>query len=147
MVSYDADVARASQRQHAVEDVDSECHFGCLTLVGLRAQRMTDDPFPAADIGFHQGKVCAIAATEAEAVSAPIRNRPDLMIVDAGLGRGSGISAVDEILRAGSLAHVFISGDADMVRAHRPEAVILRKPFCEAELVKAIEAALDAVAG
>src|SRR2546423_3845735 len=45
MVSYDADVARASQRQHAVEDVDSECHFGCLTLVGLRAQRMTDDRF------------------------------------------------------------------------------------------------------
>jgi hypothetical protein len=27
-----------------------------LTLVGLRAQRMTDDPFPAANIGFHQGK-------------------------------------------------------------------------------------------
>src|SRR5207248_2934381 len=26
-----------------------------LTLVGLRAQRMTDDPFPAANIGFHQG--------------------------------------------------------------------------------------------
>src|ERR1700731_3972728 len=49
VVSYDAEVARASQRQHAVEDVDSECHFGCLTLVGLRAQRMTDDPFPAAD--------------------------------------------------------------------------------------------------
>src|SRR5438552_15172892 len=39
----------------SVEDVDSECHFDCLTLVGLRAQRMTDDPFPAADIGFHQG--------------------------------------------------------------------------------------------
>src|SRR6202045_5072642 len=55
VVSYDADVARASQRQHAVEDVDSECHFGFLTLVGLRAQRMTDDPFPAANIGFHQG--------------------------------------------------------------------------------------------
>src|SRR5882724_8119904 len=55
MVSCNADVARASQRQHAVEDVDSKCHFGCLTLVGLRAQRMTDDPFPPADIGFHQG--------------------------------------------------------------------------------------------
>src|SRR5882757_890112 len=55
LASCKADVARASQRQHAVEDVDSECRFGCLTLVGLRAQRMTDDPFPAADIGFHQG--------------------------------------------------------------------------------------------
>jgi CheY-like chemotaxis protein len=92
-------------------------------------------------------KVCAIAATEADAVSAAIRYRPDLIVVDAGLGRGSGISAIDEILRAGSLAHVFISGDADMVRAHRPEAVILKKPFWKAELVKAIEVALDAVAG
>src|SRR5205814_5075502 len=55
MVSCDADVARASQLQHTVQDVDSNCHFGCLTLVGLRAQRMTDDPFPAAYIGFHQG--------------------------------------------------------------------------------------------
>src|SRR5205814_2729763 len=54
VVSYDANVARASQRQH-VEDVDSKCHLGCLTLVGLRAQRMADDPFPAANIGFHQG--------------------------------------------------------------------------------------------
>jgi hypothetical protein len=26
-----------------------------LTVVGLRAQRVTDYPFPAADIGFHQG--------------------------------------------------------------------------------------------
>ena len=75
-------------------------------------------------------KVCAIAATEADAVSAAIRNRPDLMIVDAGLGRGSGISAVDEILRRGSLAHVFISGDAGMVRAHSAE-IYARSSFGE----------------
>src|SRR5438067_12199633 len=55
MVSCDADVAWASQLQHTVQDVDSNCHFGRLTLVGLRAQCMTDDPFPAANIGFHQG--------------------------------------------------------------------------------------------
>src|SRR3954451_3825640 len=54
-VQWEASRYWASQRRHAVEDVDSECHFGCLTLVGLRAQRMTDDPFPAADIGFHPG--------------------------------------------------------------------------------------------
>src|SRR5947207_10448169 len=54
-VSCDADVARASQLQHTVQDVDSNCYFGRLTLVGLRAQRRTDDPFPAANIGFHQG--------------------------------------------------------------------------------------------
>src|SRR5947209_5531606 len=55
VVSCDADVARASQLQHTVQDVDSNCDFGRLTLVGLRAQRMTDNPFPAANIGFHQG--------------------------------------------------------------------------------------------
>src|SRR5438309_1655198 len=33
----------------------SNCHLGCLTLVGLRAQRVTDYSFPAANIGFHQG--------------------------------------------------------------------------------------------
>src|ERR1700739_4008744 len=54
-VLCNADVAGASQLQHAVEDVDSNCHLGCLTLVGVRAQRVTDYPFPAADIGFHQG--------------------------------------------------------------------------------------------
>jgi len=41
--------------QHAVQDVDSNRHFGRLTLAGLRARRMTDRFFPAADIGFHQG--------------------------------------------------------------------------------------------
>src|ERR1700736_2247768 len=87
-------------------------------------------------------KVCAIAATEADAVSAAIRYRPDLMIVDAGLGRGSGVSAVDEILRAGPLAHVFISGDAERVRLRKPDAVIVGKPFREAELVRAIDTAL-----
>jgi hypothetical protein len=55
VVSCNANVRRASQLQHAVQNVDSNCHFGCLTLVGLRSQCMTDDPFPAANIGFHQG--------------------------------------------------------------------------------------------
>src|ERR1700719_4984306 len=54
-VLCDADVAGTSQLEHAVQDVDSNCHLGCLTLVGLRAQCVTDYPFPAADIGFHQG--------------------------------------------------------------------------------------------
>ena len=88
--------------------------------------------------------VCATAATEAEAVSAAIRYRPDLMIVDAGLGRGSGVSAVEEILRAGPLAHVFISGDAETVRVRKPDAVVVRKPFREAELARAIDMALVA---
>ena len=54
-VSFDADVGRASQLQHAVQDADSNRHLGRLTQVRLRAQRMTDHSFPAANIGFHQG--------------------------------------------------------------------------------------------
>jgi DNA-binding response OmpR family regulator len=88
--------------------------------------------------------VCATAATEAEAVIAAHRYGPDLMIVDAGLGRGSGVSAVEEICRAEPLAHVFISGDAERVRLRQPDAVVVRKPFREEELARAIEIALAA---
>jgi len=66
------------------------------------------------------------------------------MIVDAGLGRGSGVSAVEEILRAGPLAHVFVSGDPSRVYARMPGALVVRKPFREAELARAIDMALAA---
>jgi CheY-like chemotaxis protein len=59
--------------------------------------------------------VCATAGTEAEAIMAATRYRPDLMIVDAGLGRGSGVSAVEEILCAGPLAHLHHRMQADLV--------------------------------
>ena len=89
-------------------------------------------------------QVCATAATETEAVSAAARYRPDLMIVDAGLGHGSGVAAVEQILRAGPIAHMFISGDAGRVKTRKPNAVVVRKPFREAELVRAIDSALAA---
>ena len=88
--------------------------------------------------------VCATAATEAEAVSAATRYDPDLMIVDASLGRGSGVSAIEEILRAGPAAHVFVSGDAESVRRRKPDAIVVRKPFRETELARAIDMALAA---
>jgi CheY-like chemotaxis protein len=88
--------------------------------------------------------VCATAASEAEAVSAATSYNPDLMIVDARLGRGSGVSAVEEILRAGPLAHLFISGDAETVRVRKPDAVVVRKPFREVDLARAIDMALVA---
>src|SRR5579872_6182938 len=90
-------------------------------------------------------EVCATAATETETVVAAASYAPDLMIVDAGLGRGSGIAAVEQILRSGPLAHVFISGDAERVRLRRPSSVVIRKPFRQAELARAIEIAVAAV--
>jgi DNA-binding NtrC family response regulator len=90
--------------------------------------------------------VCAIEATEAGAVAAALRCRPDLMIVDARLGDGSGISAMEEILRIGFVPHVFISGDILSVRALKPDAVAIQKPFDESDLVRAIRRALGAAA-
>src|SRR5271170_7746727 len=53
--------------------------------------------------------VCAIEETEADAVNSAARCHPDLMIVDVRLGDGNGVSAVEEITRAGPIPHVFVS--------------------------------------
>jgi two-component system, response regulator PdtaR len=90
--------------------------------------------------------VYAIEATEDAAVTAAFRCRPDLMIVDAQLGDGSGISAVEEIVRTGFVPHVFVSGDILGVMALRPGAVVIEKPFSESDLALAIRHALDTVA-
>lgn len=90
--------------------------------------------------------VCAIEATEAGAVAAADRCRPDLMIVDARLGDGNGFSAVEKILQTGFVPHVFISGDISTVRARKPGAVAIQKPFDESALVGAIQRALGAMA-
>ncbi len=87
-------------------------------------------------------RVCAIAATQAKAVAEAARWKPELMIVDAHLGRGSGVTAVNEILRTRFIPHVFVTGDVVRVRAQCPDAVILQKPFAEPELEIAIKRAL-----
>ncbi len=86
--------------------------------------------------------VCALAATEADAVKAAARDKPDLMMVDVALGQGSGIVAMDEILRTGFVLHFFMSGNVAKVRAQRPDAAVLEKPFQEKQLKYAIEQAL-----
>ena len=88
--------------------------------------------------------VCAIEATEAGAVAAAVRCRPDLMIVDVRLGDESGVSAVEEILRTGFVPHVFVSGDISTVRALEPGAVAMQKPFGESDLLRAIQRAIGA---
>jgi two-component system, response regulator PdtaR len=88
--------------------------------------------------------VRAIAATEAAAVEAAVQCRPHLMIVDVGLGDGNGVSAVEAILRSGPVPHVFVTGDTSRIQALRPDAVVVEKPFREADLAKAIQRALGA---
>jgi CheY-like chemotaxis protein len=91
--------------------------------------------------------VCAIEASEADAVTAAVQHRPDLMIVDERLGDGSGVSAVEEILRTGFVPHVFITGDSKRIQALRPRAVVIQKPFRESDLVRAIQCALGNESG
>ena len=93
------------------------------------------------ELGF---EIAAIEATEADAVSAATRCKPDLMIVDVRLHLGSGISAVDKICQAGFIPHVFVTGDMAEVRARRPGAFAIHKPFMEADLALAIQKAVAA---
>jgi len=88
--------------------------------------------------------VCAVEATEMGAVAAAARCNPDLMIVDARLRDGSGVSAVEEILRNGWVPHLFISGETATIQALRPSAIVIQKPFRDIELNRAIRRALDA---
>jgi CheY-like chemotaxis protein len=84
-------------------------------------------------------EICAIAATQEDAVAAAARYRPDLMLVDVHLGAGSGIGAVAEILLAGPVPHIFMTGD--MLTGDRPDpgVITLRKPFQDHHLARAIE--------
>jgi CheY-like chemotaxis protein len=93
-----------------------------------------------AEMGHH---VCGVETTEAEAVAAATRCRPDLMIVDSRLGDGSGVAAMRAILLAGPMPHLFISG-AD-VETDSPDAVVLQKPFHERQLALAIDRVRAAV--
>ena len=116
----------------------------------LRVLMMEDDPL----IGVLLAElleemsydVCAIAATAADGVTAAAQHRTDLVIADARLGDGSGISAIEEILRTRFVPHLFMTGNISRVKALRPDAVVLEKPFRAAELMLAIQRALGIAA-
>jgi DNA-binding response OmpR family regulator len=94
------------------------------------------------DMGY---AVCAIAATEDDAVSDAARCKPGLMIVDEQLREGSGSSAVARILLGGPVPCVFISGAP--LRFSRTAKKVLRKPFVEGDLARAIRAVVPGVDG
>ena len=88
--------------------------------------------------------VCALESNVENAVAAASRCRPDLMIVDVGLGEASGIAAVKEILRSGFVPHVFVTGEMVRGMPLGPETVLLQKPFRVPDLELAIQRALAA---
>src|SRR5271157_2970905 len=88
--------------------------------------------------------VCAVESNVANAVTAAALWRPDLMIVDIGLGEASGVAAVNEILRSGFVPHVFVTGDTVRGMPLGPETILIQKPFRVSDLERAIERALSA---
>jgi DNA-binding response OmpR family regulator len=87
--------------------------------------------------------VAPVVANQADAVRASGASPPDLMIVDEGLAGGSGVDTMAEILRGGFIPHVFVTGDVARIRIAAPHAVVIQKPFMEAELLGAMQLALD----
>jgi DNA-binding response OmpR family regulator len=89
-------------------------------------------------------EVCATETTEDGAVAAAMRCNPDLMIVDVTLGSGSGIKAVETIVRTRDVPHIYMSGAP--VRTGRAGSVVLQKPFVESDMILAMERAIGASA-
>jgi DNA-binding response OmpR family regulator len=107
-----------------------------VTIGGLLAETLED-------LGH---AVCAVETNVAKAVAAALRWRPDLMIVDVGLGGASGVAAVKAILRGGFVPHVFVTGEALSGISLGRGAVLIRKPFRVSDLDQAIQRAFAAAA-
>jgi DNA-binding response OmpR family regulator len=88
-------------------------------------------------------EVCGIESTAAEAVSAAFRHKPDLMIIDAWLRDGSGVSAAEKACVPRFIPHFFISGEIAGIKTSKPGAIAIQKPFREADLVYGIRRALE----
>jgi two-component system, response regulator PdtaR len=87
--------------------------------------------------------VCAVETNVGRAVAAASRWRPDLMIVDVGLGEASGIVAVKQILSSSFVPYILVTGSALSGLSVGPDTVLLRKPFRVSDLDQAIQRALS----
>ncbi len=86
--------------------------------------------------------VAGIAETEKKAIALAAKTQPDFLICDVTLEEGSGIAAAEAICAARPVPHLFASGDIARVKAARPDAVILEKPFRQGDVAAAIDRAL-----
>ena len=115
----------------------------------LRILIVEDEPFISmdlADLLVEMGHaVCGIEATEDAAIAAGLKDHPDLLLVDLNLRQGSGVNVVNTLLKNGFIPHIFMSGDRFINLDLPQDSVVLRKPFSEADLAGAIEAAITPV--
>ncbi|MDT0509288.1 response regulator [Novosphingobium sp. MMS21-SN21R] len=90
-------------------------------------------------------EVCGMAATRTKALEIVARERPGLVLADIQLADGSsGLDAVDDILRIGSVPVIFITAYPErLLTGDRPEPTYLvTKPFQEQTVRTAISQAL-----
>lgn len=118
----------------------------------LRILIVEDDILIAMDLAellIAQGhEICAAVETEREAVEAARNSSPGLIIVDAHLAEGCGISAMQTILSQGFVPHLYVSGDPRSILEMLPQAIVVDKPFTLHALEKAmtkacLQSALD----
>lgn len=81
--------------------------------------------------------VCGVESTESGAVATAARVLPDLLLIDVGLGAGSGVRAVEQILLTRPVPFIMMSGDP-----MNPGTIGLQKPFRQADLTRALELSL-----
>jgi CheY-like chemotaxis protein len=114
------------------------------TMQSLRILVVEDDDVIAMLLAemltFMGHHVCGTEATEAGAVKAAEHWRPEFMLVDAELKEGSGVTAIEAILSKGPMPHVLMSGGA--IGSGGWQGPLLRKPFGERDLIRAIEAVM-----
>lgn len=97
-----------------------------------------------AEEGFY---IIGIVDSEAEAVAAAERLKPDVILMDITLRDGDGISAARTIIKRLDTRIVFVSGNSDPLtlaeaQALRPAAFI-RKPFVTDSLARLVRNALQ----
>lgn len=83
----------------------------------------------------------AIAGSENEAVAAAFERCPDLITADVQLAPGCGINAVRRICDKKQIPVLYITCTATVARDRCPQAVVIQKPFGEADLRGAVLAA------
>ena len=91
------------------------------------------------------GEVPATVATEADALDAVAKERPDVVLMDIRLAEGDGISAARRIRARFGTPVVFVtaSGDLEMRQRLRefPRAPVLLKPFSTRALLTSVQRA------
>ncbi len=92
------------------------------------------------DLGFDS---FAFAGTANQALEQALLRKPDLVTVDVRLLAGDGIEAAHRIFGAiGRAPTVYVTGDPKAL-AHRPDAVVVEKPYGPADMARAYERARE----